>query len=141
MPLSHRAPGLPHYRRVHTNVNLRMRVVEFYVSGSGRCPVQEFIASLPRKSADRLLKVVDAVRQLDVVPQQYLKKLTGTGDLWEIRAQHDRQAFRLLGFFENARLVVLVSGFVKKTEEVPVHEIALAQRRRRDYWERNRRHG
>lgn len=75
------------------------------------------------------------------VPVQYLKKLTGTGDLWELRVQFGGDAFRFLGFFESGVLIVLVSGFTKKTEEVPRREIALAQQRRRDYWERNRRDG
>jgi phage-related protein len=118
-----------------------MREIEFYVSGSGRCPVQEFLDSLPTKQARKIWTVLGMVRTMDFVPAEYLKKLTGTGDLWEVRAQHSGCAFRLLGFFQSGRLVVLVSGFVKKTEDVPVHEIALAQRRRRDYWERNRRNG
>jgi phage-related protein len=141
MPRSHSSPGLSHFRRVHVNVNLAMRDVAFYVTASGRCPVLDFIEGLPTKSGEKILRVVDLVRQLDVVPPQYLKKLAGTGDLWEVRAQYGGRAFRLLGFFQSGRLVVLVSGFVKKTEEVPAHEIALAQWRRRDYWERNRRNG
>lgn len=118
-----------------------MREIEFYRSGSGRCPVQEFLDGLPTKQARKVWSVLDTVGSLDVVPMQFLKKLAGTDGLWEVRAQQGGRAFRLLGFFAGTRLVVLVSGFVKKTEEVPLHEIALAQRRRRDYWERNRTNG
>jgi phage-related protein len=118
-----------------------MRDVEFYVTVSGRCPVLDFIEALPEKQGRKVLRVLDAVRQTEMVPAQYLKKLKGTGDLWEVRAQSGGDAFRLLGFFESGRLVILVSGFIKKTEEVPAQEIALAQRRRRDYWERNPRNG
>jgi phage-related protein len=117
-----------------------MREIRFYVTASGRRPALDFIKGLPEKQGHKVLKVLDAVRHTEV-PAQYLKKLKGTGDLWEVRAQFGGDAFRLLGFFETGRLVILVSGFVKKTEEVPAQEIDLAQKRRRDYWERNPRNG
>jgi phage-related protein len=41
--------------------------------------------------------------------------------------------FRLIGFFEEGRLLVLTSGFAKKTEKIPRQEIALAEKRRQDY--------
>jgi phage-related protein len=118
-----------------------MREIEFYVTAFGRCPVLEFLETLPPRAADKVATVMDAVREMEVVPAQYLKKLAGTGDLWEVRAQFGGNTYRLLGFWSGRRLVVLVSGFVKKTEEVPAREIALAQQRRRDYRERKRRDG
>lgn len=118
-----------------------MRHIEFYVTASGRCPVKDFLDGLPAERARKVWKVLDAVRQMDAVPAQYLKKLPGTDDLWEVRVQHGGDAFRLLGFWEGARLIVLVSGFAKKTDEVPRHEIDVAQRRRRDYRERKRKDG
>lgn len=64
---------------------------------------------------------------------QYFKKLTATDDLWEVRAQHGGDTFRLLGFFDGPRLLVVVSGFAKKAERVPRQEVALAEERRREY--------
>ena len=133
--------GPDHFRRVHTNVNLAMREIEFYVTASGRCPVMEFIESLPSRSAEKVGWVLDAIRGMQVVPAQYLKKLPGTDGLWEVRAQVGGNAYRLLGFFDGGRLIVLVSGFAKKTEEVPARELDTAQQRRQDYWERSLRNG
>jgi Gp49-like protein DUF891 len=45
--------------------------------------------------------------------------------------------FRLLGFFDEHRLV-LTNGFAKKTEKIPSQEIELAEKRQQDY--RSRRH-
>jgi phage-related protein len=70
------------------------------------------------------------------VPQQYFKKLTGTDGLWEIRAETGGDAFRFLGFFDGASLVVLVSAFAKKSEQTPKGEIALAHARRQEYFRR-----
>lgn len=118
-----------------------MREIELYSTLAGRCPVMEFLEQVPKAAADKIAKVLDAVRQMDRVPEQYLKKLSGTDGLWEVRAQHGGSAYRLLGFWSGRRLVVLVSGFVKKTEAVPAREITLAQRRRREYLGRSQRDG
>jgi len=57
------------------------------------------------------------VERLDCVPERYLKKLAGTVDLWEIRAQAGGNSYRLLGFFDGPTLLILTSGFSKKTTE------------------------
>lgn len=80
--------------------------------------------------------VLGLIEELDSVPAQYFKKLPGTQDLWEVRAQHGGETFRLLAFFDGPRLVVLASGFSKKTDKIPRQEISLAEERRRDYLSR-----
>ncbi|MDP9348857.1 MAG: type II toxin-antitoxin system RelE/ParE family toxin [Gemmatimonadota bacterium] len=113
-----------------------MREIRFYRAPSGRSPVEEFLDSLSGKQAQKVIWVLHLVEELDRVPEQYFKKLTGTEGLWEVRAQHGGDTFRLLGFFEGPRLVVLVSGFAKKSEKTPRQEIALAEERRREYLSR-----
>ncbi len=110
-----------------------MREIRFYRSRSGRSPVEEFLDSLPAKQAQKVVWALQLVEEMERVPSQYFKKLSGTEDLWEVRAQHGRDMFRLLGFLDGPRLVVPVSGFAKKTEKVPRQELALAEERRRDY--------
>lgn len=117
-----------------------MREIRFYRSPSGRSPVEEFLDSLSGKQAQKVIWVLRLVEELDRVPEQYFKKLTGTADLWEVRAQHGGDTFRLLGFFEGSRLVVLVSGFAKKSEKTPRQEIAVAEERRREYLSRKGKH-
>jgi phage-related protein len=80
--------------------------------------------------------VLRLVEELERVPAQYFKKLESTDGLWEVRAQYAGDTFRLLGFFDEPQLVVLVSGFAKKSQKVPGREIAVAEKRRRDYWSR-----
>ena len=98
--------------------------------------MEEFLDSLSGKQAQKVVWVLRVVEELDRVPEQYLKKLVGTADLWEVRAQHGGDAFRLLGFLDGDELVVLVSGFVKKTQRTPQREIARAEERKRDYLSR-----
>lgn len=112
--------------------------IQFYRTATGFCPVEEFLDSLNAKQAQKVLWVLRAVRELPQVPQQYFKKLVGPGDLWEVRAEFGGDAFRLLGFWEAGRLVILTNGFAKKTQKTPEQEIALAEQRKRDYLNRRR---
>lgn len=113
-----------------------MREIRFYRTWSGRAPAEEFILSLSEKQRDRVLSALDQIERDDSVPAHLFKKLTGTDGLWEVRVNHAGGTFRLLAFFDGPLIVVLVSGFAKKTQRLPVKEIVLAQERRRDYQRR-----
>lgn len=113
-----------------------MREVRFYRSPTGHCPAQEFLDSLSGKQAQKVVWVLRLVEELESVPAQYLKKLGGTEDLWEIRAQHAGDTFRMLGFLEPPGVLVLTSGFAKKSEKLPRREIEVAETRRREYLKR-----
>ncbi len=115
-----------------------MRTINFYKTGSGRSPVEEFIDSLNGKQAQKVAWVLRLIEELDVVPTQYLKKLVNTDEIWEVRVQFAGNIFRLLGFLEGETLVILTNGFAKKTQKTPVNEIEVAVARRREYLERKR---
>ena len=59
--------------------------------------------------------MLQLVRELPVVPRQYFKKLEGADELWEVRAEFGGDAFRLLGFWDAGRLIILTNAFAKKT--------------------------
>jgi phage-related protein len=69
-----------------------------------------------------------------VVPEQYLKHLSGT-DLYEIRVNVRNNIFRIFCFFDEGNLVVLLNGFQKKTEKTPRNEIEKAKRLKKQYYE------
>lgn len=118
-----------------------MREIEFYRTGSGRSPVQEFLLSLTFEARSKVGRALDDVRDLARVPPKLMKKLRGADELWEVRVQHGGNAYRVLCFFDGPKLVVLLSGFSKKTERVPLLELEVAHRRRRDYLSRREQHG
>jgi phage-related protein len=62
------------------------------------------------------------------------------GDVYEVRAEGDRQTFRVLFASEGRAGQVLLSldGFSKKTAKTPAEKIRLAERRLAD-WRRRRR--
>jgi phage-related protein len=79
-----------------------VREIRFYRSRSGRSPVEEFLDSLTAKQAQKVVWALRLVEEMERVPAQYFKKLTGTEDLWEVRVQHGGDTFRLLGFFDGS---------------------------------------
>jgi len=113
-----------------------VRVIKFYRTKTGNCPVEDFLQSLPEKQTKKVAWTLRVVRDLEQVPIQYLKKLKSTDDIWEVRATLGNNTFRLLGFFDGPKLIVLTSGFAKKTNKVPKQEIKTAEERKHDYYRR-----
>ena len=113
-----------------------VREIIFYRTQSGDCPVEEFLDSLTAKQAKKVTWVLGIVESLPIVPIQYLKKLVGTDDVWEIRVDLGNDAFRLLGFMNKGNLVILTNGFAKKSQKTPGTEIDIAEQRKRDYLSR-----
>ena len=50
------------------------------------------------------------------------------GDIWEIRTRLDNRIARLLFVIENSS-VVLLHGFIKKTQKTPIAELEVARQR------------
>ena len=113
-----------------------MKVIYFYRTESGSCPVEEFLESLQSKQAQKVAWVLQLIEEFDVVPVQYFKKLVNTDDLWEVRVQIGGNIFRIIGFLDDEQLVVLNHAFQKKTQKTPKNDIKLAEMRKRYYLNR-----
>lgn len=113
-----------------------MKKVLFYQTRSGKCPVEEFLDSLSDEQVSKVLWVLRIIRDLDYVPAEYFKKLRNTEDIWEVRIKSGKNIFRLLGFYEKEKFIVLTNGFAKKTQKTPKNEIESAQERKKDYLKR-----
>lgn len=110
-----------------------VREVQFYRTRAGRCPVEEFLDSLSGRQAQKVAWVLSIIEELDRIPARYFKKLANTDQLWEARVSVGRNIFRFLAFFDGPSVVILVHGFQKKTQKIPIQMISLAGERKRDY--------
>ena len=72
---------------------------------------------------------------MDRVPEKFLKHLTGTDGLYEIRIEHKSNIYRLFCCFDEGKLVVLFNGFQKKTQKTPKGELEKALRLMQNYFE------
>ena len=71
------------------------------------------------------------MEQIERIPQNYLKYIEGTNGLFEIRIQLGNNIFCI---FDGNQLVVLLSGFQKKTQKTPKYEIKRAVKIMNDYY-------
>ena len=55
-----------------------MREILFHRNDGGSCPVEEFLDGLGPKQAQKVAWVLKLIKELPLVPGQYLKKLEGT---------------------------------------------------------------
>jgi len=113
-----------------------MRKILFYKTGSGKCPVQEYLDTLSDKQVTKGAWVLKLIREIDPGPSNSFKKLINTDNIWEARADVGRDTFRLLGFFHGRELVILTNSFQKKSQKTPAKEIKLAERRKKEYLNR-----
>ena len=72
---------------------------------------------------------------IECIPTKYLKHIEGTDGLYEMRITLGSDIFRVFCFFDKGRLVVLLSGFQKKTQKTPKKEIDKAVRLMAQYYD------
>lgn len=114
------------------------RNVVLYETESGKCPVNDFIVSLPVKAQREIVKVLKLLEEVDLLLEPYFKKLKSTDNIWETRKRFGSNSYRILFFFDDDSIVVLTNGFVKKRQKTPREEILRAQRYKQDYLRRKK---
>ena len=87
------------------------------------------------KVQDKIDWVIGLVRTLRLVPEKFFKHLEGTEGLFEIRIKLGSNIFRILCFFDEGELIILLNGFQKKTDKTPKNEIEKAERLKKRYYE------
>lgn len=98
----------------------------------------DFFVKQPPKVRDKIIKVLDIIEHVDRIPSTYLKYIEGTSGLFEVRVQLANNIFRIFCFFDGGKLVVLLTGFQKKTQKTPQEEIKKAERFMAEYYEEKR---
>ena len=114
------------------------REIIFYESEEGQKPIQRFLDKLDGKQAAKIAWTMQLVEELETVPSKYFNKMVNTDDLWEVRISSGSNIFRLLGFYDGSKLVVISHAFQKKSQKTPRQAIKLAEERKRDYFRRKK---
>jgi phage-related protein len=104
--------------------------VVFYQTDSGNEPVRDWLKALPKEDC----KIIGA----DILTIQYawpvgkpLVDHLGEG-IWEIHSRLENRIARTL-FAVVDQEIVLLHGFIKKSQKTPVDELALASKRKNQY--------
>ncbi|MFZ5391379.1 MAG: type II toxin-antitoxin system RelE/ParE family toxin [Patescibacteria group bacterium] len=101
--------------------------IKFYQNlKSGRSPALEFIESLPNKHQAKVLKYLEFLKQHGgVLDEPYSRHIQGK--IRELRVDFARNNYRIFYFVMINRVIVVLDGFIKKTNQTPVSQINKAK--------------
>ncbi len=103
--------------------------IEYVILPNGRMPGREFVDSLGEDAAAKAYAFIERLRSYGTWMQgKFVRKLTK--NIFELRVKHFDRIFRVLFFYQPGMLIVITSGFQKRTEQTPPAEIARAERLR-----------
>jgi phage-related protein len=87
------------------------------------------------KVRKKINHVLWLIRYTERVPIKFLKYLEDSDGLYEIRVSTTFKEIRLLCFFDEEKLVVLINCFYKKTKKTPKSEIQSGEKMKNAYYE------
>jgi phage-related protein len=129
--LAANVPCKVHYRKqVQTVCDEKKLTVAFYRSRSGAEPVRDWLKSLPiadRQTLGRDLRLVEMGWPLGMP----LCRPLG-GGLWEARSTLAGNRIARVLFCATRGHMVLLHGFIKKTQKTPEDQLNLARRRQKE---------
>jgi phage-related protein len=102
----------------------------FYVNGAGRRPVREWILGLPEADRYTVGKDIQKVEFGWPIGRSHCAPLEKR--LWEVRSTLDSNRIARVIFCIGEGHMILLHGFIKKTQKTPIAEIDLATRRMKD---------
>lgn len=95
----------------------------------------EFFEQQTEKIKEKIDYVLFVVTHADRVPEKFLKHIAGSNGLYEIRVEAGNNIFRIFCCFDEGKVVVLFSGFQKKTSKTPKMEIDRAVKLMKEYFD------
>ncbi len=106
----------------------------FFKTEAGNEPVREWLKKLPREDCKTIGADILTVQYAWPVGKPLVDNI-GEG-IWEIRSRVNNRIARTL-FIVVDEEIVLLHGFLKKQQKIPIDELNLAKKRKRQYLEQN----
>ena len=102
----------------------------YFSTASGRQPVKDFIDREDTKAQVKIREVLQFFREHGFhLPDQYLRRMTGTQHLWELRTKYRGRQYRIFVARWGSDAAVLLHALIKKTQKTPRQEIETAKER------------
>jgi phage-related protein len=95
----------------------------------------EFYKTLDGKAKSKVQYVLELIKQVERVPEKFLKHLSGTNGLYEIRIEFQSNIYRIFCCFDEGKLVILFNGFQKKSKKTPQNELEKALKLMAEYFD------
>lgn len=98
----------------------------------------DFYKSLNEGAQLKCEFVLHLIQTTDRVPSKFLKHITGTSGLYEIRVEYESIQMRIFAFFEEMNRVIILNGCTKKSQKILRRELLKAKQIQRRFYEENR---
>jgi phage-related protein len=111
--------------------DLKRLPARFFEADSGRMPVRDWLRSL---TAEDRKVVGDDIRTAEFgwpIGMPLCRPISGRKGLWEIRSSLSNGRISRVVFCIHGRGMVLLHGFIKKSQKTPDHDLDVAERRMR----------
>ena len=109
-----------------------MTKIIYYTTEAGENPVMEFLDSLQRRDKAKIFRILQNIELyglLSILP--HVKKLSGT-PFWEVRVL-GRSNIRVIYVSLTEESILVLHGFLKKTQKTPNKELERALTRLNEY--------
>ena len=103
------------------NTKKKFRTAVFY-----KDYFEQFFVKQNNRVKKKIIWTIRLVEDVEVVPSIYLKSISGTNGIYEIRIQTGSDIFRIFCFFDKENIIMIGNGFQKKTQKTPKNEIIKA---------------
>ncbi|HXD84137.1 MAG TPA: type II toxin-antitoxin system RelE/ParE family toxin [Rudaea sp.] len=103
--------------------------VRFYASGTGTEPVRDWLRELPREARKVLGDDIKTVQLGWPLGMPLVRKMEP--GLWEVRSRVPAGIARLL-FTVDGTTMILLHGFIKKSQKTPADDLDTARRRKHE---------
>lgn len=105
--------------------------VDYYKQVNGRCPVEEWLDSVPLDARADIFRIFDLMEEHGLnVGMPYIRPIEGK--IYEVRAKEKDGIYRVLYFAHTGKRFVMLHGFMKKTQKTPRKEIEIAKERMKE---------
>lgn len=101
--------------------------VNFFRTEAGNEPVREWLTELPREDRKAIGTDIKTVQFGWPIGMPVVRKMEA--DLWEVRTDLEDTIARVLFTVEGSAMVLL-HGFIKKSQKTPAVDLAIAKKRK-----------
>lgn len=95
----------------------------------------DFYIKQNAKTQEKIDFVFSVLKKAEWIPEKFLKHLSGTDGLYEVRVRCEGNIFRVFCCFDKGNLVILFNAFQKKSQQIPKQEILFAEKLKNEYFQ------
>ena len=92
----------------------------------------DFISSISEVEARKVFYVLDMLKMQERLSTKFVKFIED--GIFELRAEHNGNIFRVFFIFDEGNIVLLFNGFRKKSQKTPRKEIEQAKKLKIEYY-------